>query len=133
MRMSFLFLALFSLTGLTWAADKPSVWIGDNTPGVKVKVNQNTKGVEVTLNKDNDHLPKSVGITFFDEKGNRTTLELKAMEPWTDPAKIPNPNMPQFVGALSSSNQSFTGFELSIPFGSDSKKIIRSQDLRKAE
>jgi hypothetical protein len=120
----------FLLITTTCAAD--DVWLGNLAPGVQVKVDEVSLGVAVTLDKDKDQIPKSIGITFFDVNGNKTALELKAVDPWTDPG--PNPGSPQtrFSGTLSPAAQSFIGFEIQIPLGSEAPTFVRSEDLKRS-
>ena len=133
--MRFLTIVLFLATicfadDASKLASKAGVWVGGSNPGVQVKVDAISNGVTVTLNKDKDQTPQSVGITFYDTNGNGTALELKSTGPWlwTNPAIYHT----QFSGTLSPAAQSFIGFELQIPFGSDNPRIIRSDDLQKS-
>lgn len=136
--MHLFFPSILLLAAVSFADDaakpdsKTGVWVGKSTPGVQVKVDTVSHGVSVTLNKDKDQILKSIGITFFDANGNRTALELKAADPWSEPGINPDLSQTHFTGSLSPAAQSFVGFEIQIPFGSDSPSIIRSEDLKKS-
>lgn len=132
----FVFISLLAAIGFaddaTKSASKTQLWIGQTTPSLQVKLDMMTRGIAVTLpNKDQN--PKSIGITLFDANGNRTNLELKAVAPWQGLGVNPELSQTHFSGTLSPSNQAFIGFELQIPFGSESPIIIRSEDLKKSD
>lgn len=127
----------FSSTGFTddatsKPATKAKVWVSNSAHQVRVKVDPSKNGIAVTMNKGKDQIPKSIGITFFDANGNSTAVELKTVEP---PAEMPNAPSSQasYAGDLSPSAQSFVGFELRIPLGSDSPTIIHSDDLKRTD
>ena len=123
-----LLIAVFSFAGETTFADSPPrVWEGTAAAGTTVKVVTQSKGVNVTVNRDQDRVPTSVGITFFNASGKATTLELKGVDLRLDPAA----SRGMYSGSLPPSARSFVGFELQIPFGARTR--IRSQDLKSSE
>jgi len=134
-----LLIACLSLTATCFAGDtatpacKSGVWVGNSAPVSQVKVDPTSHGVAVTVNKDKDQVPNSIGITFFDANGNKTALELKAVDPWWEPGFTPGSTQTRFSGTLGPSAQSFIGFELQIPFGSEAPTVVRSEDLKKTD
>ncbi|MBL7713872.1 MAG: hypothetical protein JNL01_00305 [Bdellovibrionales bacterium] len=135
MRALFLgFVCGFSvITGVSptaWAIQKSQTWVGQNPAGLQVQFDSKTSGIAVTIPQKDDN-PKSLTITLLDAKGNKTHLELKAMDPWQMPGVDRQIARTHFSGTLSPANQSFVGFEIRIPLGSDAPVVVRSKDLKK--
>jgi len=109
--------------------DEGGVWVGNKPSSMRVKVNPADSGVVVSLDRDKGPLPPSIGITFFDERGNQTAINLKAETPPLDASLRPG----TYSGALTPSAQSFVGFEIQIPLGGKSKTVVNSNDMHKVE
>ena len=110
-------------------------WVSTQPPKVKVKldpVNQGVKqsvnqGVHVSLNKGGEQNPSSIGITFVDASGKKTYVELKA----ANPLQIPTQYEGESTATAGSRAQSYVGFELKIPFGSEKSTVLKSEDFHK--
>src|SRR5690242_9500032 len=84
-------LAFIDLPPANKTSDKPAhkpaekhkmgTWESKSEEGSKVKVKMHHSGVTVTVNKDKDHVPKSIGMTFYDENGKKTNVQLQAVDP----------------------------------------------------
>lgn len=106
----------------------PSItWENLKVPEMNVQFDSFRQKVNVTLKKETLEYPRSIGITFFDADGNKTEVELKALSPLYDP----NARLGHYSGALSARSAPFVGFEIKIPFGSTSHKIIKSTEFKK--
>lgn len=111
-------------------------WVSDKAPKVKVKLepaHQGVKqslnqGVHVSMNKGGEQNPPSIGITFVDANGKKTYVELKAVDPFKFPTQYETSS-----ATVNSRAQSFIGFELKIPFGSEKSTVLKSEDLRKED
>ena len=103
------------------ALEKPGFWVREQPPRMSVKVDNVRRYIDVSLVKEQDLMPRSIGITFFDPKGVPTLVELKPLEGATG----------HYQGALDPSAQSSMGFEVQIPFGSKTPKRFKSSELKK--
>ena len=130
MRFIFPIILFFSLSCFANIVMTPPVrniiWEGTTDPRVQVQVDPTINDIVVSLNKDKDLVPKSIGIVFYDIKGDSTILELKTIDPVPDPSS----SMAHFSGTLSPAAQSFIGFEIHIPFETQTT-VIHSSELKK--
>lgn len=117
----------FLFAGTPESAPSSITWENLKIPETHVQLDSFRQKVNVTLKKESYEFPRSIGITFFDAQGNKTELELKALSPPYDP----NAHIGHYSGALSARSAPFVGFEIKIPFGSTSHKILRSNEFKR--
>ena len=111
--MVFILVAALSLA----ATENSKTWTDKNGRGFKVKFDPVHHGVDVFLDKDAQTLPQSIGMTFYQPNGQATSIRLRAIEP------------SRFSGTYGPTAQSFVGFEIQIPVGSEKSTLVKSEEL----
>lgn len=104
------------LSGGVWEVPKSKVEL----PKLRLDIDPKKKNISVTFQPGNKTEARSIGITLFDSEGNKTEIELKAMDRTQDPFRYQAPL---------DKAESFVGFELKIPFTSPKAKTIKSADM----
>src|SRR3989338_6601759 len=73
--------SLFTLHVFAEPSPIVGTWKGSRPAELTVDISPVKDRIEVTINKYNEQTPESIGITFFDAKGNTTRLKLKTLNP----------------------------------------------------
>ena len=117
----FLFVALAASYG--WA-DNSTTWETKHTfegvPQARVQIDAQNKKVYFTFLKENNLRSRALGMTLKDSLGNKTSIELKAMEQVESPRR--------YVGIISGT-ESVVGLEIRIPLGSERSTVIGSDQV----
>ena len=106
------------------SARADETWTDRLDPALSVRLRG--RAVTLTMKPSTEPVPPSVGITFFDQNGGRRTVELKALSP--DRKTSGGSDLLRFEGPWYPVTQSYIGFEIRIPLGTDTGKVIHSSD-----
>jgi hypothetical protein len=91
-------------------------------PKLQVNIDSMNKKVSLTVPKDAKG-SQSVNFTFLDSAGHRTSIEMKAMDVPSFPARY-------YEGQITNA-ASFVGFEIKIPLYSNRPTVVRSRQMHK--